>query len=159
MRLLAGALVGLALIASSASAAVPAAWVDESVSVARAYWGGALPPCGQPTVNLAWSDGGLHGGMADAPVCLIGIDSTRLTFTRRDFCALIAHEWGHLLGYAHTPGTVMDTDLLRPDLIRACNPSVGRIGQLVTGGTTHQHRRGARNLRKLMFQRRLESWP
>jgi hypothetical protein len=102
------------------------ALLDETLGayllVAQAHWGEPAPTCvgvdGQPvTVHAALFDDPNPRVTArgEQPGCRIWLD--------RDFwpappgvrsCAEIAHEWGHLLGHAHTV-----TGLMAPDVLGA----------------------------------------
>jgi len=116
--------------ATAALAAAPAradhgrALLDESVAayllVAQAHWGEPAPTCvgghGEPVaVHAALFDdpNPRVTARAEQPGCRIWLD--------RDFwparpglrgCLEIAHEWGHLLGHAHTATGLMAPDVL-----------------------------------------------
>jgi Matrixin len=86
--------------------------VQRWLGVARAYWG-ASPPClgGVDAVAGNWGPGGDAWAYASAGSCWIALRPTAypapprmdLTWWRAAMCTTTAHEWGHLLGYGHSP--------------------------------------------------------
>jgi hypothetical protein len=81
------------------------------VSVAQLYWG-ASPPClgGVDVVVGDWGPGGDTWAFAAPGGCWIVLRPTVYpmpagsdpTWWRTAMCSTIAHEWGHLLGRAHS---------------------------------------------------------
>lgn len=135
---IATALLTLALC-GTAQATVDPAWVPMAKNVAADFWG--VPPCGDPTIALDWSNGGQNGAWAFPAACLIGID-VALPWTWRYVCAVMVHEYGHLWGHTHSEGGVMDSAALHPELIPRCAAPHPKIGVLV-----HQARRVGRRHR------------
>lgn len=132
MRYAAAAVLATLAITASAQASLAPGWEAPARKVATNYWGGE-PPCGAPTIDYGWSNGGVNGGWAFPDRCNIGIDSSYV-WSWHTFCGEIVHEYGHLHGHGHEPGTIMDGDALNWTLVPACaadRPHRPKIGLLL----------------------------
>src|SRR3954453_4421111 len=103
-----------ALLAAPARADHGQTVVDPTLArymeIAASYWGGAEPTCTAPDGQVIHP----HAVMANDPTpnraawaevggCRIWLDSDYWSTTPNEqYCNLIAHEWGHLLGRQHS---------------------------------------------------------
>lgn len=80
--------------------AADAAKLDAHLAVANQHWG-ATPPCGWPTVAIYDETAPGRSGWADLAGCRIMLDRRHVDHLLDDegLCNLVAHEWGHLVGY------------------------------------------------------------
>lgn len=69
--------------------------------IAKAYWGRA-PECGRPQVVSAALPPPTVG-LADVVHCEIDVDRSALWGPAGEACMVAVHEYGHLLGFGHSP--------------------------------------------------------
>jgi len=110
---LVAALLASLLVATTASAYVPAAWVPRAQHIAVDYWHAV--PCGgeasvawaalDPDTNAAstWSNPiSSYGAPQLNSGCVVDFNATE-AFSWPMFCTVMVHEYGHLLGRRHVP--------------------------------------------------------
>jgi hypothetical protein len=114
LRLATVLVCAFALLAAPARADHGATVVDPTLArymqIAASYWGGPEPVCTEPDGHVIHP----HAVMANDPTpnraawaevggCRIWLDSDYWSSTPNEqYCNLIAHEWGHLLGHEHS---------------------------------------------------------
>lgn len=145
-------------IAAPAQASPTLASYDRALAVVADYWH-ASPSCGRPDIALdaavpaeipaagawVWPDRcAIH--YLDTPANDWGTDW-------QGFCTITAHEWGHLLGYGHSPdpGSIMfgGSSLIPPVGCRpAGQPAAAPVARVRSVHHAHRHhRRHATRLR------------
>ena len=122
MKLWGVGICALALLLAPAAAAHRSETYTRTHAAAHrayAYWG-RLPPCGMPSVKFVpLRDYSAYVGYAPRGRCEIWLDSG--TWTYRNLCVVMIHEWGHRLGYRHSsnPDSLMYRRVRRSHY-RAC---------------------------------------
>lgn len=86
----------------------PAALISTYVARGLAWWG-KTPACGQPQVIIVPQSVLGPGIMGDANLatCVIRLPSTYVYWAPEMECRVTFHEEGHLEGFGHQPGTIM----------------------------------------------------
>jgi hypothetical protein len=116
-------IIFLIVVAAVFFATQPGQAHQHSIDIARSFWK-RDPPCGHTVYFLRRDLGrnplGEVGGEADVKNCIIYLDDQALTGPFR--CAIIVHEYGHLIGRVHNnnPRSVMYPIISPNNIPRAC---------------------------------------
>jgi hypothetical protein len=108
------ALAALALALPATANAGETPFLDEGLGtyfgIAHEHWGGPVPSCVEngvttvPVHAMLYDDPNpLVAARAEQPGCTLWLDRGHWrTMGRVAACMVVAHEWGHLLGYGHS---------------------------------------------------------